>query len=267
MKPDQGAIFGGSFWQYEFNTNAAKTDPGCRVRVNCHAVPGLWQYEAIAFFPGLVMRWYRDAFCQAEKAEAEINGQDPYNLMNIEAAKIPPGCYGMICTFSDVMNYIQWKHAAPSFLNFTLNPEKFNKYTFYRALMENAALVTKGNVELVYEVTGKRPEQVVFASGASKSPIWCQILSDVLGIPVKVPKVKEATALGAAIIAGIGAGIYPDISEAAETLVKWDAEYTPDMGNNKIYCEIYANWRKVYKECLELSNKNLTTPMWAAPGL
>lgn len=267
VESNQGAIFGGSFWQYEFNTDEAKTDPDCRVRVNCHAVPGLWQYEAIAFFPGLVMRWYRDAFCQEEKAQAEKAGDDPYNILNQEAAKIPPGSYGMMCTFSDVMNYIQWKHAAPSFMNFSLNAEKFNKYTFYRALMENAALVTKGNVELVYEVTGKRPEQVIFASGASKSPIWCQILSDVLGIPVKVPKVKEATALGAAITAGIGVGIYQNISDAAITLVQWDAEYAPNMKNNKIYSGIYSNWRKVYKESLELSNQNLTTPMWAAPGL
>lgn len=267
VEPNQGAIFGGSFWQFEFNTDEAKTDPDCRVRVNCHAVPGLWQYEALAFYPGLIMRWYRDAFCQSEKAEAEKTGQDPYNIMNVEAAKIPPGCYGMMCTFSDVMNFIQWKHAAPSFMNFSLNADKFNKYTFYRALMENAALVTKGNVELVYEVTGKRPDSVIFASGASKSPIWCQILSDVLGIPVKVPKVKEATALGAAITAGIGVGIYKDLSETAKELVRWDAEYTPNMENYETYRQIYTNWRKVYKDSLELSNQNLTTPMWAAPGL
>jgi len=120
---------------------------------------------------------------------------------------------------------------------------------------------------MVYEITGKRPEHVIFANGASKSPIWCQILSDVLGIPVKVPKVKEATALGAAITAGIGVGIYQNISEAAKTLVQWDAEYAPNLENHKIYSEIYINWRKIYKESLELSNQNLTTPMWAAPGL
>ncbi|KXL54247.1 autoinducer 2 kinase LsrK [Anaerotignum neopropionicum] len=267
VEPNQGAIFGGSFWQFEFNTDEAKTDPACRVRVNCHAVPGLWQYEALAFYPGLIMRWYRDAFCQWEKAEAEKTDVDPYNLMNAEAAKIPPGCYGMLCTFSDVMDFIHWKHAAPSFINFSINPDKFNKYTFYRALMENAALVTKGNVELVSELTGKRLDSVIFASGASKSPIWCQILSDVLGIPVKVPKVKEATALGAAITAGIGVGIYHNLSDTAKELVRWDAEYQPNMENHKIYSEIYINWRNIYKDSLELTNQKLTTPMWAAPGL
>ena len=65
--PTRRAVFGGSFWQYEFNTANGKTDPGCRVRVNCHAVPGVWQYEALAF-AGLVMRWFRDGFCQLENS-------------------------------------------------------------------------------------------------------------------------------------------------------------------------------------------------------
>jgi autoinducer 2 (AI-2) kinase len=59
------------------------------VRVNCHAVPGMWQYEALAFKPGLAMRWYRDAFCQEEVRRAKELGTDPYALMNGEAAKIP----------------------------------------------------------------------------------------------------------------------------------------------------------------------------------
>lgn len=267
VESNQGAVFGGSFWQYEFNTDRVIPDPHCSARINCHAVPGLWQYEAIAFFPGLVMRWYRDAFCQAEKKQGEDAGIDPYVIMNEEAAKIPAGCHGMLCTFSDVMNFINWKHAAPSFMNFALNPEKFNKYTFYRALMENAALVTKGNIETVYRITGKRPNEIVFANGASKSPLWCQILADVLGIPVKVPKVKEATALGAAITAGIGVGIYKNLSQAAKSLVQWDSQYVPSAENHKVYNELYAVWRQVYKNSLELTNLDLTTPMWAAPGL
>lgn len=81
VKPNQAAVFGGSFWQYEYNTGDGRTDEDCRVRVNCHAVPGVWQYEALAFKPGLVMRWFRDGFCQMEKAEAERTGRDTYDLM------------------------------------------------------------------------------------------------------------------------------------------------------------------------------------------
>lgn len=267
VNPGDATIFGGSFWQYEYNTESGQTDPECRVRVNCHAVPNLWQFEALAFKPGLVMRWYRDAFCQQEKELAKQSGDDPYNLMNKEAEKIPAGCYGMMCTFSDVMNFIQWKHAAPSFLNFELDAEKFNRYTFYRAILENAALVTKGHMELVQASTGKAPSHVVFAGGASKSPLWCQILADVLNLEVRVPVVKEATALGAAILAGYGVGIYKDIASAAKECVKWDKVYTPNAENHAVYQKMYPVWREVYKTQLELCDRKLTKNMWIAPGI
>lgn len=267
VAPGQGAVFGGSFWQFEYNTSVAKTDEKCRVRVNCHALPSLWQYEALAFYPGLIMRWYRDSFCQPEKKLAEETGRDPYDLMNEEAAKIPAGCYGMFCAFSDVMNYISWKHAAPTFTNFALDPDKFNRYTFYRAIMENSALVTRGNVELVASVTGEYPKEIIFASGASKSPLWCQIVSDVLNIPVHVPKVKEATALGAAILAGKGVGIYTDIEETVHKVVKIEKTYQPDPENAGVYAELYKDWRKVYQAQLDLADQNLTRNMWSAPGV
>ena len=167
-EPNQAGVFGGSFWQYEFNTASGATDPDCRVRVNCHAIPDVWQYEALAFKPGLVMRWYRDGFCQAEKAEAEKRGVDVYDLLNEKAAQIPAGSYGTICCFSDVMNYIHWTHASPTFTNFELDPERFNKYTFYRAILENTALLVRGHIELVKDATGNEPDELVFAGGASK---------------------------------------------------------------------------------------------------
>ena len=267
VNPGQGAVFGGSFWQFEYNTPVAKTDDDCRVRVNCHALPDLWQYEALAFYPGLIMRWYRDAFCQPEKKLAEETGRDTYDLMNEKAEKIPAGCYGMFCAFSDVMNYISWKHAAPTFTNFALDPEKYNRYTFYRAIMENSAMVTKGNIELVTSVTGKAPTEIIFASGASKSPLWCQIVSDVLNIPVHVPKVKEATALGAAILAGKGVGIYDDVAETVKKVVKIEHTYYPNAENAAVYAGLYDNWRSVYAAQLKLADQKLTRNMWSAPGV
>lgn len=267
VNPGQAAVFGGSFWQYEFNTGSGTADPGCRVRVNCHAVPGVWQYEALAFKPGLVMRWFRDAFCQPEKELSRQTGEDPYDLMNREAEKIPAGCYGMMCTFSDVMNFINWKHAAPTFTNFELDPVKFSRYTFYRAILENTALLVKGHMELVKEATGNMPSEIIFAGGAAKSPLWSQILSDVLGMPVRVPVVKEAAALGAAIIAGTGVGIYKGIEEGVRQTVRWDRVFEPNMENHKVYEELYQVWRKVYGAQLALVNEGVTRPMWTAPGL
>lgn len=271
VEENEAVVFGGSFWQYEYNTNAAKAasavcSPEAQVRVNCHALENLWQYEALAFNPGLVMRWYRDAFCAEEKRLAIEHNMDPYAIMDKAAEGVPAGSHGMICTFSDVMNYINWKHAAPAFINFDLNPEKFNKVTFYRAIMENTALVTLGHMKLVEAATGKRPEKIVFAGGAAKSKLWSQILADVLGIPVTVPVVKEATALGAAIMAGKGIGLYNDIRKAARDLVKTEQTFTPNEANRKVYQQAFENWKSAYPSLLKLSDDKITKHMWIAPG-
>ena len=213
------------------------------------------------------MRWYRDSFCQFEKQEAEKTGRDVYDIMNERAAKIPAGSYDMMCTFSDVMNFISWKHASPTFTNFELDSEKFNCYTFYRAILENTAMIAKGNIDLVKKFTGSVPTSIVFAGGASKSPLWCQILSDVINLPIRVPVVKEATGLGAAILAGYGAGIYSDIAQTAKKLVRWEKTYIPNVENHALYENIYKRWRSVYSAQLELCNKKITRNMWIAPGI
>lgn len=267
VNPGQAALFGGSFWQLEYNMAEPAIDKECRVRVNCHAVPGVWQQELIAFFPGLVMRWFRDAFCQLEKYMEAQTGIDAYALLEKEARDVPPGCNGMMCTFSDVMNYISWKHAAPAFINFSLDPEKFNKAVFYRAIMENAAFVSLGHARLIEEVSGKYPEEIIFASGASKSPLWCSVVADVLGVRVKVPKIREATALGTAICAGVGAEIYESIASGGERLAVIEKVYEPDMTNHQLYAKLYAKWRRVYDTQLAAADVGLTTHMWKAPGL
>jgi len=265
--PGQAALFGGSFWQLEYNVDKPTVDKDCRVRVNCHILENTWQYEMIAFFPGLIMRWFRDAFCQMEKQIAEERGISAYSVLEEQARSVPVGSHGMLCSFSSVMDYKEWKHASPAFVNFNIDPLKFNKGTFYRALMENAALVTLGHSKIISEVTGKEIKEVTFASGASQSDLWCQIVSDVLGAKVKIPKVKEATALGTSICAGVGAGVYTSIEDAADKLVQFEKEFTPDMENHKKYLEIYNTWKEINKTQMENSDRGLISHMWKAPGL
>ncbi|WP_102026538.1 autoinducer-2 kinase [Salirhabdus sp. Marseille-P4669] len=267
IKDGDAAVLGGSFWQYEYTTEKVQMDEQCRVRINCHAVPNTWQYEAIAFFPGLVMRWFRDSFCELEKYLQEQTGESIYDQMEKRAEKVPVGSNGMISTFSDKMNYISWKHASPSFLDFKLDAEKFNKATFYRAIMENAAFVTKGNIDLVNEITNTSPESIIFGGGASKSNLWCQIIADVLNKPVKVPVVKESTALGAAICAGVGAGVYKSFEDAISKVVKFEKTFYPMEEHHTIYSELYNKWEGIYKNQLELADQGLTEHMWIAPGL
>jgi len=267
VNPGQACLFGGSFWQLEYNVDKPVTDKDCRVRVNCHAVPGIWQHELIAFFPGLVLRWFRDAFCPDIKLMEQQTGLDSYFLLEREAREVPAGSNGMMCTFSDAMNYISWKHAAPGFLNFSLDAGKFNRGVFFRALMENAALVTLSHKQIVESITGNTIDSILFGSGASKSPMWCSIVADTLGIPVTVPCIKEATALGAAILAGVGAGVYGGLNETVQRLCTLEKTYEPNKENHEVYLELNERWKTVYHNQLALADQGLTNHMWKAPGL
>ena len=262
------AILGGSFWQQIVNIKSDITPPqDMSIRVNPHVVPNQSQAEGITFFSGLVMRWFRDAFCDMEKLEASQKGVDVYEILESKASQVPVGSNGIIPIFSDSMKYGKWYHASPSFLNLSIDPNVCNRSSMFRSLQENACIVSDINLKKIEQFSGIKAKTIVFASGASRGKLWCQILADVTGCTIKVPKVTEATALGAAMAAGVGVGIYSDLKTASKQLVVWDKEYQPNMANHEKYKEIKETWQKVYNEQLKLVDQELTTSMWKAPGL
>ncbi len=126
VRPAQTAVLGGTFWQQVVNLAAPVTDPEMNVRVNPHVIPGMVQAESISFFTGLTMRWFRDAFCAEEKLIAERLGIDTYTLLEEMASRVPPGSWGVMPIFSDRMRFKTWYHAAPSFINLSIDPDKCN---------------------------------------------------------------------------------------------------------------------------------------------
>ena len=268
VEPGDVAILGGSFWQQIVNIPNDTIPPkDMAIRVNPHVIPKQSQAEGITFFSGLVMRWFRDAFCDYEKKFARELGVDTYTILEDKARGIPAGSYGIIPIFSDSMNYGKWYHAAPSFLNLSIDPNICNKASMFKSLQENACIVSSINLDKIKAFTNINVETIVFAGGASKGAMWSQTLADVTGCTVKIPKVTEAAALGAAMSAGVGAGIYKDLKSAAKELVEWDKEYTPNEKNKTLYDEIKIKWQELYKSQLELVDKGLTQSMWKAPGL
>jgi len=268
VKEGQAAILGGSFWQQVVNIKSTVKPPkDMAIRVNPYVTAGLSQAEGITFFSGLIMRWFRDAFCDLEKVEAKERGIDAYAILEEKAKKVPLGSYGILPIFSDAMHYGKWYHAAPSFINLSIDPEVCNKASMFRSLEENACLVSAINLEKIKTFTALEINEIVFAGGASKGGLWCQILADVTGCVIKVPKVREATALGAAMAAGVGIGIYENIAQAADILVEWEKSYIPDMKNFESYQKLQERWQKVYENQLSLVDRGLTESMWKAPGL
>jgi len=262
------AILGGSFWQQVANISSTTKPPkDMSIRVNPHVIPAQSQAEGITFFSGLVMRWFRDTFCDMEKLEAKQKGIDVYELLEEKASKVSVGSHGIIPIFSDSMKYGKWYHASPSFLNLSIDSAICNKASMFRSLQENACIVSDINLKKIESFSGIKTKQIVFAGGASKGKLWCQILADVTGCVVKIPNVTEATALGAAMAAGVGAGIYKDLRSASKELVTWDKEYTPNKKNYELYKSIKEIWQKAYHKQLKLVDDGITKSMWKAPGL
>ncbi len=268
VEEGQVAILGGSFWQQVVNIASETLPPkDMGIRVNPHVIDGLSQAEGITFFSGLVMRWFRDAFCDLEKIEAKKRNIDVYTLLEEKAKDVPVGAYGIIPIFSDSMKYGKWYHASPSFLNLSLDSSTCNKYSMFKSLQENACIVSAINLKKIEEFTNMKFSEIVFAGGASKGELWSQTLADVTGCVIRIPKVTEATALGASMAAGVGVGIYKDLKTVAKELVVWDKIYEPNTKNHKIYNEIQLNWQKAYEIQLKLVDENITQSMWKAPGL
>lgn len=267
VQPNRATLVGGSFWQMTVVTDEPLIDPQARVRTLCHAVPGLWMTEGIGFYCGIAMRWFRDAFCELESRSAAERGLDAYVVMEEAAARVPVGSSGVVAIFSNVMEARRWVQASPSFLQFDVgDPAGSNRVACIRAIEEQAAYGARAHLGIIEELTGRRFEELVFTGGAAKGALWPRIVADVLGVPVRIPAVKESTALGAALCAGLGVGLYADLSEISAAIVRFERTVEPDRESTDAYAEHYERWRTVYRRVLQLSEEGLLRPMWWPAG-
>jgi autoinducer-2 kinase len=260
-------VVAGTFWQNTVLVPEPLIDPQARLRTLCHVTPGEWMLEGIGFYCGMSMRWFRDAFCGPEVAEARSRGVDPYTVMEEAAAQIPPGSNGVVAIMSNLMNARRWVHASPAFAGFDLgDPAASGRGACVRALEEAAAYVARGHRDIITGLTGLAFEEATFTGGAAKGRLWPQIMADVLGVPVHVPVVTESSALGAALCAGLGAGCYASLAELRPQLRRRGATYEPDPGAVARYDERYPAWREIYARMLGISEDGLLSPLWRAAG-
>jgi autoinducer-2 kinase len=266
-QPGRFTVVGGSFWQSTVVLDEPLIDPQARLRTLCHTVADRWMIEGIGFYCGIVMRWFRDAFCELELADAARDGVDVYDLLERKAASLPPGSNGVFGIFSNLMQANRWVHASPGFVGFDVgNAERTGRIECFRSIEESAAYVARGHRGIVEEIAGIEIADAVLTGGAAKGTLWPQIVADVLRLPVRVPAVKESTALGAAIYAGVGAGLYDDAGAAAEQLVRFERTFEPDAAAADAYAALYDRWLEIYRRSLELSEAGLVRPLWRAAG-
>src|SRR5581483_7261648 len=267
IEPGVFTIVGGSFWQHTIVLDRPLIDSAGRLRTLCHTVPGQWMMEGIGFYCGMTMRWFRDAFCELEVLEASRDGRDSYEILESKAGRVPPGSNGVVGIFSNVMQANRWVHASPSFLGFDISkPATSGRLECFRAIEESAAYVSRGHLRIVEEVAGIEVEDLVLAGGAAKGILWPQIIADALAVPVRIPVVKESTALGAAIHAGVGAGLFSNACEAASRLARFERTVEPNPEAVTAYDDLYNRWSELYHRTLELAESGLVRPLWRAAG-
>jgi autoinducer 2 (AI-2) kinase len=270
VHPGQAAAGGGTFWNASIITDEMLLDPEARAKILPHTVPGLWQLEGVCFYAGHMVRWFRDAFCREEKELARQLGTDAYKILDEQAAQVPPGAYGVQASLAGVIDTKRWIVPPPTFMGWSIDlPQQSTKPVFYRALLENAAFQIRGTFNLLHDLTGIEVTEVPIGGGVAKSNLWPQILADILQMKIKVPVVKEGAALGAAMCAAVGIGVYSNLSEAAETMVSWEATHYPTSNDESLalYDAKFEQWMVLFSHLMKLVNESIMPPMWKAAGV
>ena len=197
-------------------------------------VPGLYMLHTGAK-GGIMFRWLRDNLCKEEMEQAEREGKDAYALMDELAAGVPAGSEGLILLphFGGAGAPETNQYAKGLLYGLSLQHTKAH---IIRAFLEATAMNIRRMIDYAERVTGQPVEEVRTLGGAAKSPLWCQIKADVLGRRVVTMKnTQDAAALGAALIAGVGAGIWPSLTEVAGKIAQPDRVYTPNPENREAY--------------------------------
>lgn len=227
------------------HSDSVRIDPLGRVHSFCHAVPGKWTVMSCTLAAGLSLKWFRDRFCAQELLEAEQQGIDPYVLMDREAAASPIGA-GRLLYLPYLMGErspLLDEKARGAFIGLSA---MHTRGDLIRAVMEGVVYSQRQCLDILREM-GIETSNMTVCGGGAKSPLWRQMLSDVYGCPVSTAGAAlEGPALGAAILAGVGTGVWPTVETACEKLVHRDTVCKPDPINGACYEPYYEIYRTLY---------------------
>ncbi len=217
--------------------DTAEVDPLGRLHTFCHAVPGRWHVMGVMLSAGGSLRWLRDSL----GPQTWGDGRDAYAVMTAEAAAVPPGAEGLV--FLPYLTGERTPHADPhargAFVGLTLRHRRGH---LVRAVMEGVALGLRDSLD-VMGVLGVRSAQVRGSGGGARSVLWRQILADVFNREVVTVTATEGAAFGAALLAGVGRGVFPSVEAAGGTIdVVETVAPRPDA------VAIYARLHDVYRD-------------------
>ncbi len=226
------------------HTSNVSIDPKGRVHTCCAAVPGAWHIMGVTQGAGLSLKWFRDNFCNAEKETAKYMGVDEYYLMDKEADTVPIGANRLL--YLPYLMGERTPHLDPDARGMFFGLSAMHtKKDMLRAVMEGVAYSLRDCVEICREMNISVSDMMACGGGGS-SPLWRQMLADLYACPVKTAASKEGPALGVAILAMVGAGIYESVPDACAAIVGTDRVQQPIEENIPVYEKYYRLYTEIY---------------------
>jgi xylulokinase len=212
-------------------------DPRGRLHTFCHAVPGRWHVMGVTQAAGLSLRWFRDTFAAADDSEA-------YARLGESAASVPAGADGLL--WAPYLMGERTPHLDPEARGALVGlTTSHGRAHIVRAIMEGVAFSLKDTISIFAEI-GVPARAIRLGGGGARSPIWRQIQADVYGQPVEMVAAEEGAAYGAALLAGVGAGVWPSADAACDAVVRVAQRIVPQSGDSAKLQHIYGLYRKLY---------------------
>lgn len=217
------------------------------ISVYRHVVPGLYLGMTLNHSGGLVLRWFRDNFCAGECQRSQSTGEDPYDLILAGAPEGPTGIM-VLPHFSGSGTPRLDTSSKGAILGLTFAADR---PTVAKAILEGLTFELRLNLDLLKEA-GVAIQELRAVGGGARSMLWLQLKADICGIPLRVPQVTEAACLGAALLAGTAAGIYPDLGGAVEQTVRSRVYVQPNVQGTSAYQSRYELYRQIYPTLIPL---------------
>ncbi|WP_320046109.1 FGGY family carbohydrate kinase [uncultured Ilyobacter sp.] len=218
---------------------------------NMANIPYEYIYESKGIRRGMsTVSWVKDLAGSGLVEEAKEKGISPEELLNKEAEKISPGCYGL-------MTVLEWlgKPFEPFKRGIMIGFEgRHERAAMYRSILEGIAMTSKNRLFPAVEELDIDLEKVIISGGGSNSDLFMQIFADVFGIKTVRNVVNGSAGLGSAISVAVGLGIYEDYNEATENMVKIRDTFYPNMENHEFYDKLNEH---VYKDITVYTDKIL----------
>ncbi len=222
--------------------SAALLPSDLHLHVFNHAVPRMWYVLGAILSAGLSLRWLRHITGLAQAADA-------YPILSAEAAAVPPGADGLI--FLPYLSGERTPHMDPLARGGFIGLSAYHtRGHLARAVMEGVAFALRQTLAISLELGGQ-VERVIASGGGAESEVWRQIQADVFGLPLQQSLLSEQASLGAALLAGVGAGLYPDLATACQQVVRYGPITHPDPTRQAGYDELYSRFIALYPRLRE----------------